>query len=171
MEHYITEIKIEELRHLSNVNIVLNKEKRTSLLLTGKNGSGKTTVLRAIKQYLQAISDGMLKQVMVQYPNWIKREQKKYENAGNDDEKYEAKKNIQNYTEWLRKYRQGIDILLIIQSGLKNSIKKVNLLQHFMVRIEKPVLLKHMEWRTLNWQRVILLNPIQARYFFNILYI
>ena len=32
MEHYITEIKIEELRHLSNVNIVLNKEKRTSLL-------------------------------------------------------------------------------------------------------------------------------------------
>lgn len=92
MEHYITEIKIEELRHLSNINIVLNKEKRTSLLLTGKNGSGKTTVLRAIKQYLQAISDGMLKQVMVQYPNWIKREQKKYENAGNDDEKYEAKK-------------------------------------------------------------------------------
>ena len=96
MEHYITEIKIEELRHLFNVNIVLNKEKRTSLLLTGKNGSGKTTVLRAVKQYLQSISNGMLKQVTVQYPDLIKREQKKYEDAGNDDERYEAKKIFRN---------------------------------------------------------------------------
>ena len=111
MEHYITEIKIEELRHLSNVNIVLNKEKRTSLLLTGKNGSGKTTVIMAVKQYLQAINKGMLKRIKVQYPDLIKREQKKYENAGSDDERYEAKKNIQRYTERLREYRQGIDIL------------------------------------------------------------
>ena len=42
IEHYITEIKIEELRHLSNLTIELKKNKRTNLLLTGKNGSGKT---------------------------------------------------------------------------------------------------------------------------------
>ena len=50
MEHYITEIRIDELRHLSNVKIELNRDKRTNLLLTGKNGSGKTTVLNALKK-------------------------------------------------------------------------------------------------------------------------
>ena len=57
IEHYITEIKIEELRHLSNITIELKKNKRTNLLLTGKNGSGKTTVLQAVKKYLNAITE------------------------------------------------------------------------------------------------------------------
>lgn len=55
MEHYITEIYIDELRHLSDIKIELSHEKRMNLILTGKNGSGKTTVLQAIKQYLQNI--------------------------------------------------------------------------------------------------------------------
>ena len=57
MEHYITEIKIDELRHLSNITIELKKDRRTNLLLTGKNGSGKTTVLQAVKKYLNAIAE------------------------------------------------------------------------------------------------------------------
>lgn len=57
MEHYITEIKIDELRHLSNITIELKKDRRTNLLLTGKNGSGKTTVLQAVKKYLTAITE------------------------------------------------------------------------------------------------------------------
>lgn len=60
MEHYITQIKIEELRHLSDICIDLKSDMRTNLLLTGKNGSGKTTVLRALKKYLAVIVDGNL---------------------------------------------------------------------------------------------------------------
>lgn len=52
MEHFITELRIGELLHLSDIRIELNPEKRTNLLLTGKNGSGKTTVLRALAQHL-----------------------------------------------------------------------------------------------------------------------
>lgn len=57
MEHFITEIQIQELLHLSDICIRLNPEKRTNLLLTGKNGSGKTTVLRGVGMHLQMISD------------------------------------------------------------------------------------------------------------------
>lgn len=58
MEHFITEVKIDELRHLSNIVITLNPEKRQHLMITGKNGSGKTSLLLALQQYLQAINDG-----------------------------------------------------------------------------------------------------------------
>ena len=52
MEHFIPERRIGELLHLSDIRIELNPEKRTNLLLTGKNGSGKTTVLRALARHL-----------------------------------------------------------------------------------------------------------------------
>lgn len=57
MEHYITQIKIDKLMHLSNITISLNPEKRQHLMITGKNGSGKTSLLIALQKYLQAIND------------------------------------------------------------------------------------------------------------------
>ena len=60
MEHFITEIRIDELRHLSDIVISLNTEKRQHLLITGKNGSGKTSLLLALQKYLKAVNDGML---------------------------------------------------------------------------------------------------------------
>ncbi len=59
MEYFVTEIQIGKLRHLSNIRIELNHQKCTNLLLTGKNGSGKTTVLHAMKNYLVAINQGL----------------------------------------------------------------------------------------------------------------
>ena len=60
MEHFITEIKIDNLRHLSDIVIPLNAEKRQHLMITGKNGTVKTSLLLALQKYLQAINDGKL---------------------------------------------------------------------------------------------------------------
>ena len=57
MEHYITEIRIDSLRHLSNIVISLNPEQRQNLIVTGKNGAGKTSLLDALQDYLHTISD------------------------------------------------------------------------------------------------------------------
>lgn len=46
---FITEIKIDKLRHLENVNIELDRDEPKHLLLTGKNGVGKTTILNSIE--------------------------------------------------------------------------------------------------------------------------
>lgn len=49
---FITEIKINKLRHLENITIPLSNTERKHLILTGRNGCGKTTVLSAVKSYL-----------------------------------------------------------------------------------------------------------------------
>jgi len=48
-DFFITDIKINKVRHIEDVNIELSKIKRGHLILTGKNGSGKTSLLNAIK--------------------------------------------------------------------------------------------------------------------------
>jgi len=47
MSNYITEIKINKVRHLENLSINLGSEKK-HLIITGKNGSGKTSLLLEI---------------------------------------------------------------------------------------------------------------------------
>ncbi|MEA2028070.1 MAG: AAA family ATPase, partial [Campylobacterota bacterium] len=51
MSNYITEIKINKVRHLENLSINLGDEKK-HLILTGKNGSGKTSVLEELDNLL-----------------------------------------------------------------------------------------------------------------------
>ena len=48
MEHFITNIHIDKLRHLENLEIELSTSERRHLLLTGKNGSGKTSFLETL---------------------------------------------------------------------------------------------------------------------------
>lgn len=57
-EYFIREIDIEKLYHLSNIKIELNPVKRQHLLITGKNGSGKTSLLLKIEEFLKALNDG-----------------------------------------------------------------------------------------------------------------
>ena len=56
MQHFITGIYIEKLRHLTDIDIVLDSKKKQHLLITGKNGSGKTSLLLAIAKYLNVIN-------------------------------------------------------------------------------------------------------------------
>lgn len=56
MEHFITEICVRELLHLSGLKISLSSQSRQNLILTGRNGSGKTTLLLALEGYLSFLS-------------------------------------------------------------------------------------------------------------------
>ena len=46
---FITKIHVEKVRHLQNVDIALSDIERKHLILTGKNGSGKTSLLEAMR--------------------------------------------------------------------------------------------------------------------------
>mgnify|MGYP002623924394 CR=1 FL=1 len=61
MEHFITEIRIENVRHLKNINIVLNNQNRQHLIFTGKNSSGKTSLLEEISKNLVLLNRKLLK--------------------------------------------------------------------------------------------------------------
>ena len=53
---FITKVIIEKVRHLQNIEIPLSKDQLKHLIITGKNGSGKTSVLEAITTFLHSIS-------------------------------------------------------------------------------------------------------------------
>lgn len=46
---YLTEVNIRQVRHLKNIKIELSQSEKKHLLLTGINGCGKTSVLKAIE--------------------------------------------------------------------------------------------------------------------------
>ena len=52
---FISDITIECVRHLKNITIPLSDGERKHLILTGKNGSGKTSVVEALARYLDKI--------------------------------------------------------------------------------------------------------------------
>lgn len=48
---FMTALNIYNVRHLKDIIIPLSKTECKSLILTGKNGSGKTSVLKALGQF------------------------------------------------------------------------------------------------------------------------
>lgn len=55
---FITNLTIKKVRHLRDISIPLSEEKAKHLILTGKNGSGKTSVIEALTRYLDKIVVG-----------------------------------------------------------------------------------------------------------------
>ncbi len=49
---FITKIHIKEVRHIKDFEILLSETERKHLIITGKNGSGKTSLLMEIEGYL-----------------------------------------------------------------------------------------------------------------------
>lgn len=117
-EYFISEIDIEKLYHLSDIKIKLDSNKRQHLLLTGKNGSGKTSLLE-IEKFLKAINDTELKAVLKLYPQLIKEAKEKALSASSEREKYEADQDAKQWTGNLQRYRDGVQVNLNQYEGLE----------------------------------------------------
>ena len=52
---FVTEMNIVNVRHLHNIKIPISRSHRRHLILTGKNGSGKTSVLKELSAFLQYV--------------------------------------------------------------------------------------------------------------------
>ncbi len=59
MEYFIKSIKINKVRHLENIEIPISEIQKKHLILTGKNGSGKTSILEALKYDLVIQLNGL----------------------------------------------------------------------------------------------------------------
>lgn len=60
---FMTALHIFNVRHLKDIVIPLSSEQRKALILTGKNGSGKTSVLMAMRDFLEyAVSQNFYSQ-------------------------------------------------------------------------------------------------------------
>lgn len=126
MEHYLTQIEINKLRHLSNITINLHDNERKHLLITGKNGSGKTTVLLEIRKYLKAISDGNLKKLKVDYKEYLLNAEKALKNVKSDGEKFEKQKNFELWSNEVKKYSDGMELHFNKYEDLDMAYKEGN---------------------------------------------
>lgn len=123
MEHFITEIKIDGLRHLSNITISLNPEQRQHLILTGKNGSGKTTLLLALQNNLSALNDGNLSHFLSL--------EKAIKNAKTPEEKEMAQFNYNNGIYLIEHYKSNITIQLLNSKDIDDIFKHGNFITAF----------------------------------------
>jgi predicted ATP-binding protein involved in virulence len=60
-ETFISYIQVNKVRHLVDFSIKLSAEERQHLIVTGKNGSGKTSLLMAIRQFLTQVHNENLR--------------------------------------------------------------------------------------------------------------
>ena len=58
---YINNIHINQVRHLKDIDIPLKKDAYPHLMITGKNGSGKTSLLNAIANHIERIANDTYK--------------------------------------------------------------------------------------------------------------
>lgn len=57
MENFLTHIHINKIFHLENIDIPIDEKEMKHLIITGKNGSGKTSVLNALVDFFQEMKD------------------------------------------------------------------------------------------------------------------
>ena len=110
MEHFITEIRIDKLRHLSDLTITLNPEHRQHLMVTGKNGSGKTSLLLEMRKYLRAINDGKLNTLSDKYVPWLLKAEENMENSKSEEDKYSAEKEYHKWLGRIQEYQDGVEL-------------------------------------------------------------
>lgn len=118
MEHFITEVQINEVRHLKNIKIKLNPEKRQHLILTGKNGSGKTSVLEAMKSYLEAVNDGKLSALTGDFQKWYNEDVKNFKSATTEDEKYRLSQKMKMDLQFIQRYNAGLVVVFANQADI-----------------------------------------------------
>jgi len=125
-QYFIKEIDIEKIYHLSGIKIELDSAKRQHLLITGKNGSGKTSLLLRIEKFLRAINDENLTTLIEKYPEWKDCAQKDIENALNETQKFNAEKDYIKWSERIKKYNDGVQITLNEYDGLEKAYQDGN---------------------------------------------
>lgn len=127
MDNFITGIYIEKIRNLKNIHIDIDCDERKHLIITGKNGSGKTSLLEKIRGYLQVIPDGNLMDLLSSWKNALRYSENEYntlkviENRSLEEQNHlENHEDLINfYIDNIKKYADGIEIRL-------NDVSNIN---------------------------------------------
>ncbi len=121
---FIKSIHINKVRHLENVEIPISETERKHLILTGKNGSGKTSVLLEIKNWLGGVQSNQLLQLqnnkanIKSFENGIVELQNQINIGG---KKFEIGQQIINYNNSINVYKNQIEQFLKIDIDFSSA--------------------------------------------------
>lgn len=110
-ELFISSLEIKKVRHLCDIKIPLSENQRKHLILTGKNGSGKTSVVEALAGYLNnALND----EYFTPREQWMNNAKRKRDEAirAQEDEAKTAKleRDFRDYERDFNQSRKGLAI-------------------------------------------------------------
>lgn len=139
MNYFIKDIKINRLFHLKDFNIPISDNRCPHLIITGKNGSGKTVLLNAVSDYLEKIK-GDTSMSFLDYKKHFDYWQNKEINANDPQQKMSARTNAEEYkrrldnlfgkielefenvAEIIEKYQKGDFLIAFYQVGRKSKM-------------------------------------------------
>lgn len=115
---FVTNLTIKKVRHLKDISIPLSENQIKHLIFTGKNGSGKTSVVEAMASYLNsAFTDEYFKSKEEWLVSAEKQRDKTVESRENEAEILKLEKNIYEYENKLEQSRKGLEIKFNIEAG------------------------------------------------------
>lgn len=101
---YLTAVNIVKVRHLQNITIPLDNNKRKHLILTGKNGSGKTSVLEALVEHFRFLVGDFYTKERIQ--ELIDHYQKQLTSGATEAEKQKNISTRKSISTWKKKMEQ-----------------------------------------------------------------
>ena len=111
MNYFIKQIHINQLFHLNDIDIPIADEKSPHLLITGKNGSGKTVLMNAISDFFDIIKNDTSLQFM-RYEKILDNYNNQLQRATSQEDKIRNQKKIDYYTSQLNKLYGRIELSL-----------------------------------------------------------
>lgn len=105
--HFITAVNIEKVRHLEKIKIPLSETTAKHLILTGKNGSGKTSVIEALVNYLNQYIEEPYN--VASWKQSLEAEKNHLKNSLlNVVDRKVVENNIKYYRDQLNQFNQGV---------------------------------------------------------------
>ena len=128
-QFYIKEINIRKVRHLQDLRIIISSEEedRRHLILTGNNGSGKTSLLEAIQTYLDSVSKNnepyQSRNALMLYQGALEQPRK----INDQNLILQMEKNISLCEETIEKSTAGVDLEFSNETGeIKSAFDRGN---------------------------------------------
>lgn len=120
--YYIRNIHINKLYHLVDFDIPMTNPEMPHLIITGKNGSGKTILLNAIAEFLNSIK-GQKSLGFLSYEKYLSDWKDVEQNAEDDQSRMKAKEQIDYYVKKLENLFGKVNIQV---ADLAKVIEKHN---------------------------------------------
>ena len=93
MNYFIKNIHVNNLFHLNNFDIPIANDRYPHLIITGKNGSGKTVLLNALSDFIDKIKEDQ-SLYFLQYGEWIKNGELRLNNAQTEEDRAKAEMDL-----------------------------------------------------------------------------
>lgn len=109
MNYFIKNIHINKLFHLENLDIPIDNEKYPHLIITGKNGSGKTVLLNAVTDFLDNIK-GEKDIEFLSYSDRLSYWETQLNQAVEQNKKMQLKETVNRYKTWIDELFGKVDV-------------------------------------------------------------